>query len=189
MFIGVLIQSSAYLGLAYCEHPSIESLSSLLFIATLGQLMVDVMADTLVVEFGKKVEDDATRGQMQASCYSVRFFGAMLGSASGSLLYNRDTWGWGLTFSQVCTLLGLLPVFSLLPFLPMLYERKVKKTPTYGQSPFSGKYKFDQSPFAARWGGNTSGLSRVSKQCKDIWDTVQLREVWRPMIFVYVYGN
>lgn len=28
----------------------------------------------------------------------------------------------------------------------------------------------------------------TSHQVRDIWDTIQLKAVWRPMAFVYVFG-
>ena len=159
MAIGALVFATSYLLLAWLGAPSLGELSVLLFLATVGAIMVDVMADTLVVERAA-YEPEASRGQLQASCYAMRFFGAMLGACAGTVLYNKHTWGWGLDFSQVCLTLGLFPLVALLPAVAFLWERPLE---------------------------NGRGKS-VAEQCRDIWDTVQLRTVWRPMAFVYCYN-
>jgi hypothetical protein len=49
-------------------------LSVLIFISALGQLIADVMADTMVVERAK-LEAEESRGSFQSACYAIRFTG------------------------------------------------------------------------------------------------------------------
>ena len=81
----------------------------------------DVSADTMIVERSHH-EPPHKRGQAQATCYSVRFFGSICGSLAGCLLYNKASWGWGLEFYQVCALCAMLPLSILIPAVPALYE-------------------------------------------------------------------
>lgn len=46
-------------------------------------------------------EAEESRGQMQATCYAIRFVGNVIGCLGGALLYNTEIWGWGLSFRQV----------------------------------------------------------------------------------------
>lgn len=46
-------------------------------------------------------EAEESRGQMQANCYAIRFAGNVVGCVGGALVFNREAWGWGLTFRQV----------------------------------------------------------------------------------------
>jgi len=100
LLAGYMLYACSMLKLASIGAPDIIELASYLFVGTIGVIMADVSADTMVVE-RSKYEPEHKRGQMQATCYSIRFAGGVLGSFGGSLLYNRAKWGWGLSFSQV----------------------------------------------------------------------------------------
>ena len=76
---------------------------------------------------------------------------------AGCTLYNKATWGWGLSFSEVCAILAALPLAILFPAVPFLYELE-------GES------------------------KSVKEQINDIWQMVQLKAVWKPMAFIYVYN-
>ncbi|CBJ32848.1 conserved unknown protein [Ectocarpus siliculosus] len=154
---GYLLSSFCYLVLALTAEVTIQSLSGLLFLATMGQIMGDVMADTLVVERARG-EAEESRGQMQATCYAIRFAGNVIGCLGGALLFNRGAWGWGLTFRQVCLIMSMMPVLVLGPAVVYLWEERSKET------------------------------KGVKNQVRDIWDTIQLQAVWRPMAFVYIFN-
>ena len=64
-----------------------------------------------------RFEPEQTRGQMQSSFFSIRFGGSLLGSLAGALVSNKDTWGWGLSFSQVALLNGCIPFLLVTPWL------------------------------------------------------------------------
>jgi hypothetical protein len=100
LLLGYVIYAACMLRLASFGNPDVIQLASHLFLGTCGIIMADVAADTMVVE-RSKYEPDHKRGQTQATCYSIRFFGGMVGSVGGTVLYNRAKWGWGLSFSQV----------------------------------------------------------------------------------------
>ncbi|CAM9970789.1 unnamed protein product, partial [Ectocarpus sp. 8 AP-2014] len=99
-------------------------------------------------------EAEESRGQMQATCYAIRFAGNVIGCLGGALLFNRGGWGWGLTFRQVCLIMSMMPVLVLGPAVVCLWEERSKET----------------------------------KGVRDIWDTIQLEAVWRPMAFVYIFN-
>jgi hypothetical protein len=37
----------------------------------------------------------------QGSCYALRFGASVVASIAGSVIYNKQNWGWGLNFQQV----------------------------------------------------------------------------------------
>ncbi|CAM9748257.1 unnamed protein product [Ascophyllum nodosum] len=157
LVVGYFTSSLCYVALALTPQVGIQALSGVLFLATMGQIMGDVMADTLVVERARS-EPEESKGQMQASCYAIRFIGSVVGCLGGALLYNRDVWGWGLTFRQVCLITGLTPAVLLGPATFFLWESQSKETKS------------------------------IRNQVRDIWDTIQLQAVWRPMAFVYIFN-
>lgn len=61
-------------------------------------------------------------GNIQASGYIARYFGSALGAIGGAVLYNKDTWGWGLSISTLFWINGLVPLFLVLPLMPFLIE-------------------------------------------------------------------
>eukprot|EP00968_Pinguiococcus_pyrenoidosus_P000796 scaffold47_cov258-Pinguiococcus_pyrenoidosus.AAC.123 len=140
MILGSMAHAVAYLSLALMGTPGIQVLSFLTWVATMGQIMVDVMADTLVVERAK-FEPEATRGQTQATCYALRFVGSVLGASSGTVFFNAKAWGWGLTFGEVCLILGALPLFSVVPLAFFVWEKPIHE----------------------------KGCKSVVEQCQDIW--------------------
>ena len=105
LLVGYVIYAFAMLYLAYVRTPTVVQLASVLFLSTVGLICADVSADTMIVERSQH-EPEHKRGQSQATCYSIRFGGSIAGSLAGCLLYNRETWGWGLTFEQVCAVNG-----------------------------------------------------------------------------------
>eukprot|EP00612_Vaucheria_litorea_P002909 CAMPEP_0171461766 /NCGR_PEP_ID=MMETSP0945-20130129/6080_1 /TAXON_ID=109269 /ORGANISM="Vaucheria litorea, Strain CCMP2940" /LENGTH=487 /DNA_ID=CAMNT_0011988173 /DNA_START=115 /DNA_END=1575 /DNA_ORIENTATION=+ len=118
---GYFLNCLAFAILAMSEEPEYFLLANMIFLATVGQIMGDVMADTLVVERAR-MENTESRGQLQASCYAIRFAGTVFGYLFGTVLYNKSTWGWGLDFQQVCLLCSILPLIGLGGTVWSLYE-------------------------------------------------------------------
>lgn len=72
-------------------------------------------------------ESMSKMGNIQASGYIARYFGSALGAIGGAVLYNEDTWGWGLSISTLFWINGLVPLVLVLPLMPCLVEMpKVK---------------------------------------------------------------
>lgn len=140
--IGALVYSSAFLMYAMSGSRNVGVLAGCMFMGTLGLITMDVMCDTMVciaaissfiltvyfyLQFNiffsvqcverSRFEPDAIKGQMQATYYTVRFAGGILGSFGGALLYNKASWGWGLTFQQICFISGMIPVVLVAPAL------------------------------------------------------------------------
>lgn len=286
--IGAIIYSLFSVLYAISEKDDVVLLAASLFISTLGMIMLDVMADTMCVE-RSRFEPDDIQGQMQSSYYSIRFGGGLIGSVLGTVVSNKDIWGWGLTFKQVLFINGCIPFFLICPFLFTLREkyRKVPlsllegghsemdlpvderiplhesiHSPRARSKAYSSMIKTTSTPdlrtnrqqlrneenllfkVSPKWNNNnnnneiktnnygtyqklsttedlsmpsssypsplrrvkssihlpvqhffldideedTSESSPLSKQCNDIWETVQLESVWRPMAFVYLFN-
>ncbi|CAN0041184.1 unnamed protein product [Scytosiphon promiscuus] len=158
MLIGWIIHIVSNAVLAIMGTPGENSVVILSFISACGYLLSDVMTDAIVVEKTQK-EAMSKMGNIQASGYIARYFGSALGAIGGAVLYNKDTWGWGLSISQLFWINGLVPLFLVLPLMPFLVEDKKPK--------------------------ETGVLQR---HCDELWTLVQKRAVWRPMIFVYLYN-
>jgi hypothetical protein len=155
--IGYIINISSTACLAWLKTPSLGQLSTLIFTSTVGQIMADVMTDTMVVERAK-LESEEFRGTFQAMCYSVRFFGGIIGSTIGACIYNKQQWGWGASFQMIQIVNIIVPLVFLLPTVPSLYDAR-----------------------------GTASVS-VQQQMNSIWKTVCKNSVWRPMSFIYLYN-
>ena len=130
--IGSFITALAYLVYWYESkngNHNYKLLALCVFVGACGQIMVDVMCDTMCVQ-RSKFEPIDSKGQMQATCYSCRFAGALIGatlgmvvaSSSRTSVFDLHTWTFELTFAQVCLVNGLIPFFTLFPFLYFLRE-------------------------------------------------------------------
>ena len=113
---GALIYSSAYIFYALSSINHVLFLAGCIFIGTIGLIQMDVMTDTMLVE-RSKFEKDPNRGQMQASCYSIRFGGGVLGAILGTAVCNKENWGWGLDYKQVSFVNGIIPLLLVVPCL------------------------------------------------------------------------
>ncbi|GMH95358.1 hypothetical protein TrST_g10738 [Triparma strigata] len=102
---------------------------------------------------------ETRKGDLQSRGYIIRFFGSTCGAALGAVVYNKNDWSFYLPISMIFLLNGLFILVFLLPFIPYLVE-----------------LSDDCKPKAFK------------KQCSDLFETVQLRAVWQPMTFVYVFN-
>ncbi|CAK4072016.1 unnamed protein product [Aphanomyces euteiches] len=157
MVLGYAIASLFNLVLAiYSPDMTVVTFTALLFFSMLGLIMVDVMADALLTQKAM-AEPEAVRGQLQGTIYMIRFLTEMVGFWAGSLLSNRDTWGWGLTMSQSFGLLAVLPLVSALPFLYFMDEPTV------------------------------ASVLPVRDQLVGILKMLSLRATWQPLAFIVLY--
>jgi hypothetical protein len=157
--IGWTIYIAANLVLSILGRPSVEWIAGLMLVQTMGYMMSDVMTDTMVVERSKLFENVETRGTFQAAGYTIRTAGTCVGSVLGAILYNKNSWGWGLNISQVFIINALLPALVLIPLIPSLVE-----TPP------------------------TCAPPSISQQWEGIFELVQKRAVWQPCAFIFVYN-
>lgn len=116
LMIGALLYSFSFIAYSMVGLHDVSFLAWSVFMGTLGLIVMDVMADTMCVQ-RSKFEPEETKGQMQASCYSVRFAGSLLGAIMGATLCNEDSWGWGLNYFQVSFLNGIIPFLLVVPCL------------------------------------------------------------------------
>lgn len=119
---GAVLYSSVFLLYALAGVDHVVFLAICMFVGTIGLIMMDVMCDTMCVE-RSRFEKDSVKGQMQATYYSVRFGGGIVGSFAGAMVYNTATWGWGLTFHQICFINGVIPFLLVTPWLCCLVEK------------------------------------------------------------------
>jgi hypothetical protein len=98
------------------DAPSIPFFSLILLLYGTGFWVADVMGDSVVAEKAK-LEPTHSRGHIQSSCYSYRFFGLMCAAPVSTAMYSYfGPW-------YVICLLALLPL-SILPLVLMLGEVK-----------------------------------------------------------------
>jgi len=106
--------------------PSVGTFSVCLLVFGTGFWMADVMGDSIVAEKAK-LEPEASRGSVQSSCYSYRFFGQMIAAPFSTYLYSA------VGPYYVILLLSFLPL-TILPFIFMLGEiRNAPVAPTSKQ--------------------------------------------------------
>mmetsp|Transcript_18111 Transcript_18111/g.41245 ORF Transcript_18111/g.41245 Transcript_18111/m.41245 type:complete len:496 (+) Transcript_18111:1074-2561(+) len=144
--------------LCVAQQPSIQMCIFLVFLQTAGYMLADVMTDALIVE-RSAYESLENRGQMQSKGYIVRFFGSVIGATIGAVVYNKDDWKFYLPISLVFFINAAFPMIFLLPLVPFLMEIETQCEPR-----------------------------NFVTQCKDLFHTAQLKAVWQPMTFVYIYN-
>ena len=143
--------------LSLMGEPGIYMTTIMMFILTCAYLLSDVCSDTLCVERAR-FETESERGTLQTSGYTSRAFGSVIGSILGAILYNKTSWGWGLTIAQIFGLSALIPLTGVLPSLWNLEElASSRPAPT------------------------------IKEQFQDIWATLKLKAVWRPLSFIFTY--
>ena len=140
------------------QAPSVAMCIMMVFLQTAGYMLADVMTDALIVE-RSRFETQAKRGTMQSKGYIIRFFGSTVGAMLGAVVYNRHEWEWYLPIRTVFFINGAFPLIFLLPVVPFLLELDTHCEP-----------------------------KNFWKQCKELFEVVQLRAVWQPMAFVYIYN-
>eukprot|EP01038_Epipyxis_sp_PR26KG_P011220 gene11220-15055_t len=137
--------------------PGFILITCLQFIMTISYIQADVCHDALCVERAK-FEFEEIKGNIQTAGYTLRSTGFVIGAILATLLYNSSSWGWGLTISQIFLLTSLIPLTNLMPFLWNLEEMEC-----------------------------SVNLPSFSDIVNNVWDTLQLKAVWYPMIFLYTY--
>lgn len=144
--------------LAMAGEPGLQMILGLSFVSAFGYVFSDVMTDAMLVEKSRHEPANTRKGNLQATAYVARFLGSAIGTLAGTLLYNKDTWGWGLSISAIFWLNALLPLLIIVPTAPFLVEAKV------------------------------FGTQLWAKHAHDISMLVQNRAVWQPMSFVFIYN-
>ena len=155
---GWVVYVGCNLILAVTPYPSIRMCIFLVFLQTAGYMLADVMTDALIVE-RSQYEPLEQRGTMQSMGYIIRFFGSTVGATIGALVYNKDSWDVYLPINLIFFLNAAFPLFFLLPVVPFLMEIETE-----------------------------CEARDFMTQCRDLFHTAQLRAVWQPMTFVYVYN-
>lgn len=128
------------------------------FFMMCGLLLADVCTDTMFVERAK-LETEVARGTFQTIGYIARSVGSVLGAVLGAVLYNKSSWGWGLTIWQIYLINGFFP-FVL---IGVSFYHLVELAPSEIDIPFVIKIK-------------------------QVWATMQMKAVWRPISFIYIYN-
>ena len=144
--------------LAIIRTPNIAQLATFIFLQTLAFVQADVCTDASIVERSKLYENTENRGTLQAIGYIIRYFGGIIGAVLGAVLYNKDSWGWGLPISVIFVINGAIPMCIVLPFV----------------------YNFVELP--------ATEMPQVGKQLYSIWQLVQRRAIWQPCAFIYIYN-
>jgi len=148
--------------LAILVEPSLAATAILVFLETLGMVLADVCTDACIVERSKAYEHVDNRGTLQATGYIIRFFGAILGSVLGAILYNKndsaDSWSWGLPIWGIFLLNAIIPLTIITPFFYHLLEIQSEVPPS------------------------------IKNQVSEIWKLVQRKAAWKPCSFIFIYN-
>lgn len=113
VFLGWLSYSLINIIMSMLSTPGIRTCIIGAFFMCSSLLLADVATDALSVERAK-LESDTRKGSLQTTGYTCRAMGMVFGALLGSVLYNKDAWGWGLTIAQVLLINGLIPGVMIL---------------------------------------------------------------------------
>lgn len=105
--------------------PSLRALSITFFLFGIGLWFADVMVDAIVAEKAR-LEPDEDRGNLQASCYSCRFFAQLVSASVTSFLYS-DCGPRVIVRCLFCGPLLLIPLISLLGEAPVIAPPSVRR--------------------------------------------------------------
>lgn len=103
-------------------------------------------------------ESAVKRGSIQSTGFIFRSFGRVLGAVLGTFLYENGT-SWSFDISQIFLLEALVPLISMLPVFWPLLEL-----------------------------ASPTGVPSFSEQMAEVWRVLQLRAVWRPMLFICTFS-
>jgi MFS family permease len=103
-------------------------------------------------------ETDSTRGRLQSFGYIVSSTGKVIGAIAGTFLYDTSK-SYSLTISQIFLINAVVPVLGLSVVIWHLIEIC-----------------------------NADDGYHLAAQISAAWRVLQLRAVWRPMIFLYTYS-
>lgn len=172
------------------SQPGVAETTLIFFLATCSYLLSDVCGDTMCVERGRAFEGIHNKGTLQTSGYTSRAFGSVVGALLGAVLFNKDEWGWGLSINNLFLLSALLAVFPLLPSIWFLSEIRA----VYENNP-DGRIRVLPPPTSSssikqeRPGGGAPLFvpPTLRQQLSEIWRTLQLEAVYRPMAFIFSF--
>lgn len=167
--MGALLYSAAFVSYSLMAVDNVVLLAGCIFSGTMGLICLDVMADTMCVE-RSKFEEEAVRGQMQATCYSIRFGGSLLGAILGALVCNSAHWGWGLTFRQVALVNGLVPLLLVTPWLVCLREKYHRCAPDDLGHCHGHRHSDDRCRSTRSEGGGVEMVSGLRKYKSSVTD-------------------
>lgn len=158
MLIGWISYCLLNIMVTFFEKPGLVFITVVLFFSTSAYLQADVCNDAQSIE-RSKFEPIELRGSYQTAMYTIRGFGMIISSIQATLLYNTSSFGWGLTLSQLFWLSVLIPATTVIPFTYFVVELKHK-----------------------------GPLPTVMESILKIWDVLQLKAVWYPLIFYLLYN-
>ena len=105
-----------------------------------------------------------------------------MGALLGALLFNKAHWGWGLSISNLFLLSALLASFPMLPSIWFLTEiRAVYENNT------DGRVRVLRPMSSLKDSAELFTPPTLRQQVADIWHTLQLQAVYRPMIFIFSF--
>lgn len=134
-------------------------LCAITFIRSVGLVLADTVADGMVVE-GTAFENKTKKGRMRVQCYLLRGIGMTLGAFFGGLFNNESVWGWGLNLSQCFLLQSAIPIISVLPWIPSMFEMEYR-----GEKLRTVKEMFDLC-----------------------WDFIAVDAVWVPLFYLFFWN-
>ncbi|KAL7567442.1 hypothetical protein ACA910_021401 [Epithemia clementina (nom. ined.)] len=156
------------------DAPSLVQLSWTFFFFGVGMWYADATADAVVAEKAR-LEPEAIRGSLQATCYMLRFFGLMISASISTYLYST------VGPQVIVRALTWIPCL-ILPFVWCLAEAREGEQQNQ-DSDRRGRGlsdSFTATPFIKK--------HSLRDQWDEIWRTVCSRSVWEPMAFIYVFN-
>eukprot|EP01065_Artemidia_motanka_P014363 TRINITY_DN18335_c0_g1_i1.p1 TRINITY_DN18335_c0_g1~~TRINITY_DN18335_c0_g1_i1.p1 ORF type:complete len:580 (+),score=139.54 TRINITY_DN18335_c0_g1_i1:74-1813(+) len=159
LYAGGLFQLVAWGGL-WALTPTLGTTAALNFAATVGQVTVGVMADTLIVET-MRVETASEVGSLQSNCWMCIHFGGVLGGLSGGFLLDYTSLGNRGVFGVNALLKATVLLVSFFLYDPLV--RNCQRA--------CSEIKAD-----------------LKQRFSDIWGAMHEACVWKPLVFVFVMG-
>ena len=166
---------------AFIERMPFQHIMLVIFLMTASYLMADVASDSLVVERSDRLK---VEGSLQATCYLLRYSGAVVGSLLGTFAADPETFSFGMSISQVVFVSGLAgaaPLFLsvFLKETPSRLEcRLLVESRVVPASPFD----VTTQPSQPRHG------KRLVDELHAMADTLSQQAAYEPMLFIVVYN-
>ncbi len=162
------------------DPPAMGLMCALLFMAILGMIFADVMADALVVERMKGEKPDR-KGGIQSTCWMLRFSGSLAGFIVGGWLME-----WCVSPQSIFFLTGLVPIFTMLPPLWLLDDPVVKGYAGGRIVSDVGLARVHHADVGA--GASPTVGEAAHAKIMQVWDCVQMNHIWMPMTFIFVFA-
>lgn len=157
LYIGLVLYCASYFALG-AFPPGLAVATACLGLASLGQMVMGVMCDTLIVE-NMRGESDAKKGDLQTYCWVLLALGGVLGTLAGAFVVQVMS-----VSNRRLFAINAMIKLIIIPFVALLVEPRVRPE------------------------DHTDMSRVVKIRAVEMWQAVQQNRIWKPTVFIFIFS-